>query len=722
MSKRQATNKSANLERVQAENYELRRRLEEVEDTIRAIREGAVDAFVVEQPEGSRRIYTLEGADRPYRILVEQMQQGAATLQDDGRIAYCNKRLADLLQIPLEKLIGAALVSFIAEDDHSILETLLREGRSGSGSGEAHLRRTDGALVPAYLTFNALPRDCGVAMGALFTDLTEQRLHEKLTEAHDALLKSEERYRSLTKVLTSIVWTMDGTGSFVTPQSEWESFTGQMWDEYKGKGWVNAIHPADRELVRICWRRALDNHSIYESEGLLWHAKTGEYHHCVARAVPLFNPDGSVREWIGNILDVHEQKKVEIEREKLLVTEREAREAATSASLSKDEFLATVSHELRTPLNAMLGWTRLLSTGELDEQTKQRGLKVIEQASRAQAQLIEDLLDVSRIISGKFRLALEPIEPMRVIDGAVESVRPAAEAKGVSLQLTFAPDVGLVSGDPGRLQQVIWNLLSNAVKFTPPGGRVEVKLSRVGSLIEIVVSDTGQGIEPKFLPYVFERFRQADGSTTRSYGGLGLGLAIVRHITELHGGTVTADSAGKDQGSTFTVRLPVLTTPAKQIEQVRRVFKPDAGGELGFKPKSSLEGLNVLVVDDEQDTLDLTRTVLSLCGARVKTASSAEEAFRDLEDWGPNVIVSDIGMPGQDGYSFLRRVKAWAREAGTWIPAVALTGYARSEDRMKALASGFEIYISKPVEPAKLISAIEGLAERVRAHSKGTPG
>jgi signal transduction histidine kinase/CheY-like chemotaxis protein len=415
--------------------------------------------------------------------------------------------------------------------------------------------------------------------------------------------------------------------------------------------------------------------------------------------------------------DISSQVSARQERERLLTAERVARESADAASRAKDEFLATVSHELRSPLNAMLGWARLLSGGRLNDETMARGLKSIEQNAKAQAQLVEDLLDVSRIISGKFRLNNEPIRVVRVIEAAIDSVSPAAKAKGVRLQVTLDADAGPVSGDAGRLQQVVWNLLSNAIKFTPRDGRVQVRLMRINSHIEIVVSDTGQGIDPAFLPYVFDRFRQADGSSTRSHGGLGLGLAIVRHITELHGGSVAADSLGKGQGATFTVRLPLMVIHTKQSDEERVHPRSDSEGALHFKPSLSLEGVRVLVVDDEPETLLLLSTVLTQCRASVKTAPSAEEGFKEVQAWRPNVIVSDIGMPGEDGYAFMKRVKTWAREAGTWIPAVALTAYARAEDRMKALASGYQIHVPKPVEPAELIAVLVSLVER-----PATPG
>ncbi|HXG68366.1 MAG TPA: PAS domain S-box protein, partial [Blastocatellia bacterium] len=435
-----------------------------------------------------------------------------------------------------------------------------------------------------------------------------------------------------------------------------------------------------------------------------------------------------IRDEAGNIIgaskiarDITERKQAEREREQLLRREQAARQQAEEVNRLKDEFVATVSHELRTPLNAILGWARMLTTGRLDEATAARGLKAIEQNARAQAQLIEDLLDVSRIISGKLRLNARPIGIAPVIEAAVDSVRPAADAKGVTLQVVLDPGAGPVSADPDRLQQVVWNLLTNAVKFTPKGGRVQVRLARVNSDVEIAVSDTGQGIAPEFLPYVFDRFRQADGSASRTHGGLGLGLAIVRHLVELHGGRVSADSAGKDQGATFTIRLPLIAVQTEKSEKGRAYARGYGEVTSAFQCASRLDAVKVLVVDDDPDSLFLLSEVLTLNGAQVRTASSAEEGFIAIKEWRPQVIVSDIGMPGEDGYAFMKRVKAWARESGMWIPAVALTAYARAEDRMKALAAGYQTHVPKPVEPAELIAVLVSLVERPTTPWKSAP-
>jgi PAS domain S-box-containing protein len=642
--------------------------------------------------------------------IVESSDDAIISKNLQGIIRSWNKGAEKIFGYTAAEAIGKSVTILIPEPHIDEEPRILERIRGGETIDhyETVRRRKDGTLIDISLTVSPMRDEDGTIIGAskIARDITERK------RAEETLRQSEERYRSLTSILTSVIWTTDAEGGFVAPQPEWEAFTGQTWEEYKDWGRINAFHPDDRLRIQALWQAAVESCSTYELQGRLWHKPSGKYHYCVARAVPLFDTDGAIREWIGNTLDVHGQKEAEEEREQLLIAERVARSAADAASRAKDEFLATVSHELRSPLNAMLGWARILSSKNLDDETAVRGLKAIEQNAKAQAQLIEDLLDVSRIISGKFRLNNEPVEVAGVIEAAVDSVRPTAEVKGVRLQVTLDPDAGPVSGDASRLQQVVWNLLSNAVKFTPREGRVQVRLLRVNSHIEIEVSDTGQGISPEFLPYVFDRFQQADGSSTRTHGGLGLGLAIVRHIVELHGGSVAAASLGKAQGATFTVRLPLMVFHSKLRREERVHPRVDDDEALSFTPSQSLVGVKVLAVDDEQDSLLLLSTVLTQCGARVKTASSAEEGFREVQTWRPDIIVSDIGMPGEDGYTFMKRVKSWAREHGIWIPAVSLTAFARAEDRMKALASGYQIHVPKPVEPAELIAVLVSLIER----------
>jgi signal transduction histidine kinase/CheY-like chemotaxis protein len=390
--------------------------------------------------------------------------------------------------------------------------------------------------------------------------------------------------------------------------------------------------------------------------------------------------------------------------------ERLYRQAEESSRL-KEEFLATISHELRTPLSAILGWARMLRLGQLSPDNTAKALDTIERNARAQAQLVDDLLDVSRIITGKLRMDVRPADPNAFIDAAVEAVRPAADAKGVRVQKVM--DTGLLSipGDPVRLQQVVWNLLSNAIKFTPREGRVQIRSERVNSHLEIVVSDTGQGISADFLPHVFDRFRQADQKTSRHHGGMGLGLAIVRHLVELHGGTVRAQSDGEGQGATFTVMLPI--SPVYQVDSSGSRVHPGARDLLPPADSTDrLDGLRILVVDDEADTRELLKQGLEFCGAAVKVAESAGEALDLLKVSVPDVLISDIGMPGTDGYAFIRQIRKLSRQGGGKVAAIALTAYTRIEDRLQALRAGYDMHVPKPVELTELVAVAASLTRR----------
>ena len=407
------------------------------------------------------------------------------------------------------------------------------------------------------------------------------------------------------------------------------------------------------------------------------------------------------------------------ERQDLLLREREARDQAERLSAMKDEFLATLSHELRTPLNAILGWAGMLQRGVQDEETLRRGLETIERNARAQGQLIDDLLDMSRIVSGTVRLDVQLVDPARVIEAALATVHPAAAAKKIELRTGVAREAGEVLGDPGRLQQVMWNLLSNAVKFTPNGGMVQVLLGRDKDDVVIRVIDSGIGIADDFLPHVFDRFRQQDASITRQHGGLGLGLAIVRQLVELHGGTVTAASSGFHAGTTFTVRLPLARQQPLAAAPAPGV--PDSVAEAEQEGLADLSGVKVLVVDDAPDTLDVLEQILKYSGASTLTASSAGKALDLLDQERPDVIVSDIGMSEVDGFELMRRIRRRAAAAGGAIPAIALTAFTRQEDRSKALQAGFTDYLAKPVEAGSLVARIvQVLGQRGRTEARSS--
>jgi signal transduction histidine kinase/ActR/RegA family two-component response regulator len=399
------------------------------------------------------------------------------------------------------------------------------------------------------------------------------------------------------------------------------------------------------------------------------------------------------------------------ERMRLLEAERTARHEAEKANLLKDEFLATLSHELRTPLNAVLGWTHILQRSQ-DERTLREGLVVIERNARAQASLIADLLDMNRIMAGKVKLDAQPVALQEVLEAALDTVRPAAAAKRIAIDTRIDASVGELLGDAARLQQVFWNLLSNAVKFTPEGGSVRVEAARQGQRVVARVSDTGRGISPAFLPYVFERFRQADGAPSRSTSGLGLGLAIVRQLVEMHGGRVRADSRGEGRGAAFTVELP-LRPPLASVEappvpvQAGKALEPVV--EVSAQP--SLDGVTVLVVDDEADSLEVVRRLLEASNARVVPTRSAPEALRVLREVRPTVLVSDLAMPGTDGYQLIRDVRSLGEEIAG-VPAAALTAYASAKDRERVMQAGFQAYLTKPVQPAELTRTVAALAKR----------
>jgi PAS domain S-box-containing protein len=437
-------------------------------------------------------------------------------------------------------------------------------------------------------------------------------------------------------------------------------------------------------------------------------------------AVDPVTRDGAFRGAVRTVTDITEstraeieRKRAEAERDQLLERERAARLEAEAANRLKDEFLATLSHELRTPLNAIVGWAAVLRGQTVDPELR-RAVDTIDRNARAQSQLIEDILDVSRIVTGKLTLEVEPVDLVTVVGAALESLRPSAEAKRIHLHVDVEADLPELAGDPGRLQQVVWNLLSNGVKFTPAGGTVAISARVVGPEVRLEVRDTGAGIAPDFLPHVFERFRQADASTTRAHGGLGLGLAIVHHLVELHGGTVEAESPGLGGGATFRVRLPVRRQPPAFAPGAATQERAVAAEPSPPPTAAPLDGLRVLVVDDDLDTLTLLVTVLRASGAEALPATSAQSALETFMAATPDVLVSDIGLPGEDGFSLLAAIRGLPAEAGGRVAAIALTAYARAEDRDQALRTGFDVHMPKPLDPQQLVTAIAGLRREAR--------
>ncbi|QHG15828.1 PAS domain S-box protein [Nostoc sp. ATCC 53789] len=528
-------------------------------------------------------------------------------------------------------------------------------------------------------------------------DITEHKRAEK------SLRESEARFRRLfeSNLIGVAFWNVDG---FVIDANDaFLQLAGYTHEEFTLLGKVNW-----RELTPIEYKY-LDDRAILEVQ------TTGvskiyekEYIHRNGKRVPIVLGiallNDSQEHGVAFVLDITDRKLAENECDRLLQCERTARQEAEIANQIKDEFLAVLSHELRTPLNPILGWSKMLRSRKFDEQTTNRALETIERNAKLQTQLIEDLLDVSRILQGKLNLNICPVNLVMVVEAALETVRLAAEAKSIQIQTIFDASLGQVMGDPNRLQQVVWNLLSNAVKFTPTGGRVGIRLMEASNQIQIQVSDTGKGINPDFLPFVFDYFRQADGTTTRTFGGLGLGLAIVRKVVEMHGGKVQAESPGEGLGATFTVEVPLLV----RSEQVRR----EENESLDSQPESSLlSDTQVLVVDDEPDIRDLVSFILQDYGVQVTAVSSAQEALKALSESIPDVLISDIGMPKTDGYMLMREVRSRSPQEGGSVPAIALTAYAGEMNQQQALAAGFQMHISKPVDPDVLVKAIVDLIE-----------
>jgi PAS domain S-box-containing protein len=566
-------------------------------------------------------------------------------------------------------------------------------------SGKDRVRGLEGG-ADAYLVKPVEPDELIATINALL----------RLRKAEEAQKESEQRYQVLfeTSSLPTWVCALDTLEFLEVNQAAIDHY-GYSREEFL-KMTIRDIRPEEDVAVMEAylakipdsvsnageWRHKKKDGTIIETE-IIWHELR-----CQGRRALLVS---------GN--DITLRKRAEAEREILLSKEQEAREQAEAASRSKDEFLAMVSHELRAPLNAMLGWAQILRSTKVDESTMTHAVEIIERSARTQSRLIEDLLDNARIVSGKLRLDIKPVDLTSVIENAVELLRPAAEGKGIDVQLTLNAAREVITGDADRLQQIVSNLLSNAIKFTPQGGRVVVSLERADPHVRITVADTGKGISPAYLPFVFDRFHQAEGGGARRHTGLGLGLALVRHLVELHGGAVYAQSLGEGAGATFTVNLPLRAVLPQVLDQEG---EPPMFSSEGTMSAPSLGGVWALVVDDEADARELVATLLQQCGARVTTVASAEEALAVLkagEDGEqPDVIVSDVSMPDVDGYELIRRVRERSTKGGGRIPAVALTAYGRSVDRIRALSAGFQMHMPKPVEPAELATVVASLTGR----------
>lgn len=676
-----------------------------------------------------RNELALRKSEESYRAFVEQSSEGiwrfeleqslSTDLSEDeqiqhlyqyGYLAECNNAMAQMYGFTCaEEIVGARLADFLISSDPHNIEYLHSFIRSGYRLNDAESHELDKQGRAKYFLNNLVGI---VENGVLVRAWGSQRDITERKQTESALKNNQKRLELAQKAgkIGTFEWNIQTDR--VTWTEELEAVYGLAPGSFGGNydNWTQSLHPADRVRAEQEVRSAAMEGKELDTEFRIL-SPDGSLRWIAAKAHVFCDRTGKPLRMIGVNMDISDRKQAEVEREQLLAREQAARAEAEAANRIKDEFLATLSHELRTPLNAMLGWIQLLRTRKFDEATTTRALETIDRNTKSLAQLIEDVLDVSRIITGKLRLNVRPVELVPVISAAMETVLPAAEAKDIQLKSLFDTPAGPVLGDANRLQQVVWNLLSNAVKFTPKGGLVEIRLAVINSRVQIRVSDTGQGISPDFLPYVFERFRQADSSITRSQGGLGLGLAIVRHLVELHGGTVYVESPGVGQGATFIVELPLMAVScatAKELEPMQPMVTDEV---LKLCPLG-LDGLRVLVVDDELDARELIATVLGQCGAEVKAVASAIEALAVLEQFQPQVLVSDIGMPGEDGYTLIRKLRALEAEQGGQIPAVALTAYARAEDRTQALLAGFQLHVPKPVDPAELAVVVGNLAGR----------
>jgi PAS domain S-box-containing protein len=634
--------------------------------------------------------------------LIESAEDAIISKTLDGIITSWNKGAQRIFGYTADEVIGKPITILIPTDHENEEPAILARLRAGERVEhyETVRVRKDGRPIDISLTVSPIRGPKGEIIGAskIARDITEQR------QARKALDDATERLRLALTASRLGDWSWDTKTDTITMSET----AARIFDIPPGPHltWTKMrklLHEEDREPARLAVEKALAEHTDYDIEYRLKRSDGSEIW-VAAKGRGIYADDGTAIGMLGFVQDITTRKNAEVENERLY------RQAEESSRL-KEEFLATISHELRTPLSAILGWARMLRLGQLSDENIAKALDTIERNARAQAQLIDDLLDVSRIVTGKLRMDVRPSDPNSFIDAAVEAVKPAAQAKGVRVQKVI--DTGLISipGDPVRLQQVVWNLLSNAIKFTPRGGRVQIRSERVNSHLEIVVSDTGQGISSDFLPHVFDRFRQADQRTSRQHGGMGLGLAIVRHLVELHGGTVSATSEGEGKGATFTVKLPI--TPLYHVDSSGGRVHPAARDLLPAADSTDrLDGLDILVVDDEADTRDLLKQGLEYCGANVRIAGSAAEAVDSLMAKVPDILISDVGMPGIDGYDLIRQIRELPPDRGAKVAAIALTAYTRVEDRLQALRAGYDMHVPKPVELAELVAVAASVVRR----------
>jgi PAS domain S-box-containing protein len=668
----------------------------------------------------------LRASEAEFKAMFE-LAGGAKTQLDalTGRVLRANVRFCEYVGYTREELAKKTLLELTHPDDRPSTEANLRALLSGDIVEldiEKRYVRKNGEVVWGHTAAAVLRNAAGqpTRIVASTQDITERKRQE---QERERLLTLVGQQRSLLEaVLQQIpagVMIADAMGRLVHVSEQVRKLTGidvrqptALADYGASVAMISSAGGQPRAPRDWPLARALRGALVQDEEIEVVRAGAAPVT-IIVNAAPVRDDGGRIVAAVAGFYVVTDRKRGEAERERALVREREARSGAEQANRLKDDFLATISHELRTPLNAILGWADMLRAGLLDAPQRTRALESIHGNARRQAQLIDDLLDVSRIITGTVRLQIAPVDLSDVVHAAVDVITPAAAARQITVRVEGGPGVPL-RGDAARLQQIVWNLLSNAVKFTPEGGAVTLRLDRTPSAVLMTVSDNGMGIAPEFLPYVFDRFRQADSGTTRAFGGLGLGLAIVRHLAELHGGTVTAHSDGSGCGATFTVSLPAVDAPAP-LPYTHMTPSADAS-----RDGVDLQGVRVLIVEDERDTRELLSVALAGYGARVRAAASVNEALDELHVSSPDVLVSDIGMPGRDGYALLDAVRGADEPRISSVPAIALTAYAKPEDRALALASGFQAHLTKPLEPVQLARAIRALvpAQTPGQHSR----
>jgi len=624
----------------------------------------------------------------------------------DGIILSWNRGAERMFGYTAEEIVGKSVTILIPPeqiDEEPIILERIRRGERIDHFQTVRVRK-DGRRLDISLTVSPVRNDTGRIVGAskVARDITQQKRIEAQSRA------SEQRFRLMADSAPVLIWMADETRARIWVNKAWLDFTGRAIEQELGFEWSESVHPDDLSGYLRTYLDSFQECKPFRTEYRL-RRHDGESRWVVDTAVPLREgPGGSFSGYIGSCIDITEYRQAQLDRDELLRAERAARTEAERLSRVKDEFLATLSHELRTPLNAILGWSTLLRRISRDSPDHSRGLETIERNARAQAQIIGDLLDMSRIISGKVQLDIQTVDPHEVIQAALESVRPSVDAKSLRLRMRAVGRVEPIRADPNRLQQILWNLLTNAVKFTPAHGQIDVTLKRVNSHVEIAVQDTGIGVKAEFLDCMFDRFRQADASTTRRHGGLGLGLSIVKQLVELHGGSVSVMSPGEDRGTTFTVALPMSVMVADE-DTFRQQPPTFADVDLASVDLPSLSGLIVLVVDDESDSRVLVSRLVEDRGGRAISAANAGEALQLITREPVHIVVSDIGMPEVDGYQLMRRIRNLEHEGARGVMAIALTAYARPADRQRALLAGYQMHLCKPVDPRELIVGIASL-------------